>query len=412
MGDFARALTLVVGLIGTLVCGAALASPLTYHQTGRMLDASGEAVLGSHNLTVRLYDSGDQVVWENTYSSEPFELGYYGVVLGTDATGRTLEQASTGLQAAVEVGLSLDGGAELSPRQSLHAVPRSATTAGATTRPGVAATSCVDEAGGLAYDSDADALVACVSGVWLPVVVDSSAESCAEILARDASATSDFYEIDPDGALGSQTPYMVECDMDTGTGGWTKVALHVGGTATSYFWSSSLWYDNRTTTGSYSSETTDHVSYAAFDVNADEVMVKRSSGAAVERVMDGSHQGESLAYWMSSLVGQASENLGTNLNLGRVYNNPVGLFVSLTRAEADAFFGVTFGAEHISQLRIFAYDRSSSGDPWHMWHGVQATINGVDGGNGCSQLPSPWSRRAAHGNGVTDVCYASTTADH
>ncbi|MFT6816859.1 MAG: hypothetical protein ACJATT_000660 [Myxococcota bacterium] len=400
---------LVACLLGLPI---AHSEPLTFQQTGRLLDSAGAPINGVQPVVVSMYDSNSDVVWQAAFASVPFEQGYYGVVLGTDDTGRTLEQATTGSDAAVEIGVAVASGNELVPRSPMHGVPRAAVSDAVTSAPGVLDTPCIGSDGGMAFDPTASTLTVCMSGTWLPVLVDTTAKSCAHILARNVSATSGTYNIDPDGILGSITAYDVDCDMDTDNGGWTKVANHAGGTATSYFWSSSRWFDSRTTAGSRTVNTADFVSYAAFDVPASAVMAKRSSGSPVFHGFDTAHSGQPLTHWMSAVDNLSSTVMGAGVSVGRVYTNQVGLFMDTTKPESEAMFGVTFGSEYIGQLRIFAYDRSGSGDPWHMWHGVQATITATSSANGCTQLPSPWTRRALHPNGITDVCYASSSADH
>ncbi len=51
------------------------------------------------------------------------------------------------------------------------------------------------------------------------------AQSCASILATDASAASQFYYLDPDGSGTAHSSTRVYCDMDNDDGGWALVSV-------------------------------------------------------------------------------------------------------------------------------------------------------------------------------------------
>jgi len=147
------------GVLGMLCLpGLATSAPLTFQHSGRLLDTTGGPLSGVHTLGVTLYDSGGTAVWQQAYAGQDLQQGYYAVVLGTDATGRTLEQATAGASAAVEVGLTIDGGAELTPRAAFHAVPRAATADAVAVAASLTGAAC-PAMGAVAYDSTAAALV-------------------------------------------------------------------------------------------------------------------------------------------------------------------------------------------------------------------------------------------------------------
>lgn len=159
---------MVIRLVGCLVVGSvasAQAAPLVFQQTGRLTDANGAPVEGAHSVRVQLYNAGGTVVWSDVQSNVPFTQGYYAVVLGTDDTGRTLEQATSGSTPAVELGVAIDGATELSPREAFRAVPRAATADGVSVSTGLVGQACPGT-GALAYDTGAAALVVCSAGVW------------------------------------------------------------------------------------------------------------------------------------------------------------------------------------------------------------------------------------------------------
>ena len=101
----------------------ALAVPLSATHQGHLADSAGTPLEGTHDLTVSLWDapSGGNELWSDTIAT-PFENGFYAVVLGQDGAGTPLD-ASVLAGDDVFVSLSVDQGAEISPRQRVSSVP-------------------------------------------------------------------------------------------------------------------------------------------------------------------------------------------------------------------------------------------------------------------------------------------------
>ncbi|MFT6819078.1 MAG: hypothetical protein ACJATT_002899 [Myxococcota bacterium] len=144
-----------------------LAAPLQFHQTGRLVDALGQPVTQDTSLRVRLYDSDGDTVWDRTFNNVAIEAGYYGLVLGTDSSGITLEQATSGTDAAMSVGVSINGATDLTT-QAFGAVPRAAQADAVAVATGLVGEVCPG-AGALSYDLDAQALVVCTADMWTQV---------------------------------------------------------------------------------------------------------------------------------------------------------------------------------------------------------------------------------------------------
>ena len=76
-----------------LLLQSAHAVPVQMTQQGRLLDPSGAAVTGTHDLTFRVYDdlTGGVLLWEETIT-ENFTHGYYSVILGADTVNNPLDE--------------------------------------------------------------------------------------------------------------------------------------------------------------------------------------------------------------------------------------------------------------------------------------------------------------------------------
>ena len=112
--------TLVV-LTALMATHAASAAPLTLQQQGRVLDAAGDAVEGSHDLTFALYDSpgASTPVWSET-DTLTFDNGYFSTTLGDGITPLTSTLFGTD---DLWLGLQIDSAPELPLRTPLHSVP-------------------------------------------------------------------------------------------------------------------------------------------------------------------------------------------------------------------------------------------------------------------------------------------------
>jgi hypothetical protein len=112
--------TLVALLMTTSV---AAASPSTMTHSGRVLDAQGEGVTQTSDITFTLYDDSGVSIWSESLNT-PLSNGYYAAVLGA---GSPLPASA--FLADTQIGVSI-GGQELS-RQSLHSTPSAMSGTGA-----------------------------------------------------------------------------------------------------------------------------------------------------------------------------------------------------------------------------------------------------------------------------------------
>lgn len=68
-----------------LLLASAFAVPVQMTQQGRLLDAEGKGLAGSHELTFTIFDDADNGYEQWTESQTVlFNNGYYSVILGTD----------------------------------------------------------------------------------------------------------------------------------------------------------------------------------------------------------------------------------------------------------------------------------------------------------------------------------------
>jgi hypothetical protein len=118
-----RLLVTVFALALAFAVHAAAEMPQLLSYQGVLTDAGGQAVAdGSYSVTFRLYTapSGGSPVWEETSPAVQVSKGVFNATLGT-----TVGLTGLAFDEPYYVGISVEGEAELSPRQILTAVPYS-----------------------------------------------------------------------------------------------------------------------------------------------------------------------------------------------------------------------------------------------------------------------------------------------
>lgn len=115
-----RWLALSIACVAMCLSTAQAQIPETIFQEGLLLDAQDRALEGPVQLRFALYNAaaGGAAVWEEAHPNVPLFEGYYAVELGSiEALDADI------LLNAQFLGVSIDGGAELSPRTPLASVP-------------------------------------------------------------------------------------------------------------------------------------------------------------------------------------------------------------------------------------------------------------------------------------------------
>lgn len=116
-------LAVLAGLIVTLWAGAAFAVPGSITHQGRLMGDDGEPKTGSHTLKFAIYDAetAGARVWESSQIEVDLgDTGFYSVELG----GKQNPIDGTVLAGEkLWIGLTVDGGQELTPRLRLRSVP-------------------------------------------------------------------------------------------------------------------------------------------------------------------------------------------------------------------------------------------------------------------------------------------------
>lgn len=97
--------------------------PSTFNYQGFLRDGNGNPMTGEHTLVVKLWTlvSGGTELYTETFANVSVRDGLFNVLLG-DVSGGPLNSIFQNQQ-AIFVGVTVDGGTELIPRQRIHPVP-------------------------------------------------------------------------------------------------------------------------------------------------------------------------------------------------------------------------------------------------------------------------------------------------
>ena len=114
---------MLTSLLSLLFVSDALAVPLQVTQQGRILEASGAAVSGVHNVTFRIYDdsTGGNLLWTELMAID-FTNGYYAAVLGADEPNNPLDSDTLSLY-PLFLELQVGNNTPMSPRHALSSAP-------------------------------------------------------------------------------------------------------------------------------------------------------------------------------------------------------------------------------------------------------------------------------------------------
>ncbi len=101
---------------------AQLKIPSTFNYQGILYNPDGTRVTGVHDLTIRVYAEagGGQVLHQENFSGVAVRDGLFNVVLGDNAP---VDPSLFAENAPLYLGISIDNGNELIPRQRIHPVP-------------------------------------------------------------------------------------------------------------------------------------------------------------------------------------------------------------------------------------------------------------------------------------------------
>ncbi len=178
----------VLSLLLLTIATPSLAVPLEINHQGRLHDALGVPLDGSHDLTVRIYDTatGGSAAWTEQHTGVALDNGYYTLQVGAvSALDDTLFDGNT-----LYLSLQVDAGAELSPRLPLVSVPYAIRAETATVADSAGSVSWSDVSGvpaGLDDGQDNDTLAELVPNCSDGEVATfaSGAWTCAAVPAAD-----------------------------------------------------------------------------------------------------------------------------------------------------------------------------------------------------------------------------------
>ena len=107
----------------TYLAGSNVVIPATFNYQGLLRETDGNLATGAFTITAKIYSepTGGSDLYHETFTNVTVRDGLFNVVLG-DAPGAQDLQAVFGA-APRYIGITLDGGDELIPRQRLHGVP-------------------------------------------------------------------------------------------------------------------------------------------------------------------------------------------------------------------------------------------------------------------------------------------------
>jgi hypothetical protein len=221
-------------MIAMFLIGFATAAPVELSHQGRLVDATGAVVHGTHDLTFGLYTAavGGPPVWTETQTLLVAD-GYFSAQLGA-APSNPIDDSDLSAP-DLWVGVALDG-QSLGPRAPLASVPyarradvaATASSVSGSVRVGASSVACDQPAHQGQLRWDGTSLDLCTADGWVYVAgrrLGASPErpgaNCLEIFAADPNTDSGVYWIRPSG---TGAAFQAYCDMEGDGGGWTLVA--------------------------------------------------------------------------------------------------------------------------------------------------------------------------------------------
>lgn len=229
-------MTRAVWVVGLLMMEPAFAADLSWQ--GRLVEASGQPVSGTHDLGVSLWtaSSGGSQVASTLVDDVAVEGGYVSLTLPTSFGAAVAANASLWIEVAVD-------GTALAPREPLRATPYAVVASRIVVTGSNPSGSCTDT-GAITYSQADKGLYVC-DGTWQRTTGapepglkntggvrrwadGTTATSCNAYRNPTAPHTytgdtgSGVYTLDVDGS-GSTAPFDAYCDMVSFGGGWTLV---------------------------------------------------------------------------------------------------------------------------------------------------------------------------------------------